>query len=419
MSFMFTRKLFDNVLKLNTFGFSLLLLLLTCGSLIINYTPFHDDLLLLVTPFSLNGLNYLANDNLLFIRPVEYYVFALASSIRLEGLPVLVNFIIISFTVVYSIKIISASYSDFDRKLSFLLVSFFVLSPVIASSAFQIDTLSQCLSNFCAVFLLWATISKKTNHFSIIFISVLGLLSKESFLPFLLTYIALQIFQKRKTLPIILFTLVLFYFIVRSNIISPNNIVDSERYNLSAGLNVLSNISLHFAGLFYLGSSPDLYVKNLLREFPAIVGSIILFCSFTWALISSKWTSKKLTILLFASISLVPGIFMSAVSEHNVSAFVWFGLIFICYVFIEIFNQKLVITLLLMSSLLAGFSVLRKASLLQATMNDFKRMSIEFRESKSVTCSRFFQKPFSFYFFNSEKHIQFISPNLKSIKCSV
>ena len=116
MNFIFLSKLLDNVLKFKTFGFSLLLLLLTCGSLIINYTPFHDDLLLLVSPFSINGLNYLANDNLMFIRPVEYYVFALASFIRFEGLPVLVNFIIISFTVVYSIKIVSSCNFHIDRK---------------------------------------------------------------------------------------------------------------------------------------------------------------------------------------------------------------------------------------------------------------------------------------------------------------
>lgn len=400
-----------------------ILLFIACGSLVFDYTPFHDDLLTLLSPWQQNGLNYLGG-TWLFFRPLEYLVFGISWEMGLPGLPVFMNIGIIAATAVFALKtIVSMDILKSQHPLVlFLIGSFFVLTPIIAASGFNVDTFSQCLANFCSVYLLWDLILKKDTPLISLFVFALGMLAKESFYLVGLAYGLIKITRNPTLLLSYSYLAVLAFGLAARNAIVESKLDLSQGggYRFSFGLNFVKNLALHFVGLFYPGSSPDLFILDFGRELVPILLSLILLACFLQGLLRVNLFKKTWIIWLFAVLSLIPGVIMQTVSEHNTSAFVWFGSILVVCYLLNSFDFRHVAIILLLFAFTSGISDARKASLLEETMNDFKKMKAEYADKGYVSCRRSFDRTFSYYYFNSSKHLPYLEESAHSsrILCS-
>lgn len=256
-----------------------------------------------------------------------------------------------------------------------------------------------------AAVLLWQAIQLRRNYVFIALVFVVGALSKESFIPYLL--LAAIIFWLRDKTPKILWfagLLTVAYFVARHSVIDYKLLAAIDRYKVGLGLNVFKNFLLHLGGLSYFGSSPDLFAGHFVREWPSIAVSAAFWLFVAIHLRFSPLTRAKTYILLFAGISLFPGIFTQGVAEHNVSAFVYFVLLYILYSLQERVASRVLLPLLMVVSIVFSAAIWQKTSLLADTIKDFRRMRALAQAGEPVTCLRKFEKPYSFYTMNSEKH---------------
>ncbi|MFN9990256.1 MAG: hypothetical protein ACK549_08425 [Cyanobacteriota bacterium] len=193
-----------------------------------------------------------------------------------------------------------------------------------------------------------------------------------------------------------------------------------DRYQINFGLNIFRNIFLHLAGLFYAGSSPDIFARNLARESFAIFVTLMIVGATLVALTKARWKKRYFFMILFLVFSLLPGVFLNGVSEHNASAFVWIGSILVLSICFDAYHVKYVAVGLLLFGLASAVSDFRKASLLATTMADHRTMLSEYKTTGKLRCRRNFERPYSFYFFNSNDHIYFVTngrPDSKYLTC--
>ncbi|MFN9568691.1 MAG: hypothetical protein ACK59G_01915 [Cyanobacteriota bacterium] len=405
------------------FFFACFAILASYGFLASVHTPIHDDIGTLVWPYRDYGLSYFANKDWDFFRPIEYYIFALGEKLSFSGFPIIVNFFILSITSVYATKITLQKTESFTygRPVEFLVCAFFVLTPIIAASSFNADLLSQCLANFCIIYLLWDITSQKGRPGVALAVLALGFLSKESFYPFAALYPLIKILSSPSSLAAYSYLAVpIFGLLLRGNVIASRSLEGIDRYQINFGLNIFRNIFLHLAGLFYAGSSPDIFARNLARESFAIFVTLMIVGATLVALTKARWKKQYFFMILFLVFSLLPGVFLNGVSEHNASAFVWIGSILVLSICFDAYHVKYVAVGLLLFGLASAVSDFRKASLLATTMADHRTMLSEYKTTGKLRCRRNFERPYSFYFFNSNDHIYFVTngrPDSKYLTC--
>lgn len=390
---------------LYSFIFNLLALLIFGGK-IIDHTPFLDDIETISAGHFRYGLNYFEwREKKLWFRPIEYYVYALLSLINSVNLMVVLSFFCVALSGALGAIIVASNVFFQAQAYAYLSGLLLTLHPIIASPAFRISILSQCMSNLFAMFLLLQAIQKQRNYTAIAIVFIVGALSKESFLPYLLLS-AIIYFLRDKNLKILIYAgvLTVLYLLARHAVIDYKLLAAVDRYHVGLGANVVKNLWLHLGGLAYFGSSPDLFTGNVSREWPSIAISLLFWLLVAFSVKITSITRVKIYILLFAGVSLFPGILTQGVAEHNISAFVFFAMLYVLYSLQERRSLSILLPLLILVISVSSAAIWQKTSLLADTIKDYRRMKAQAQAGQPVTCLRKFEKTYSFYKMNSDKN---------------
>lgn len=414
--------------KLKTIFFASLLLnffvLLLFGGKIIDHTPFMDDIETISAGHFRYGLNYFDwHEKKLWFRPIEYYIYALLALVGKVNLMIVFSYFFVAMAGAIGAVMIASSQPFVAPAAALLAGLVLTVHPIVASPAFRISILSQCLSNLGAALLLWQLLRKKRNDILIVLIFIIGALSKESFVPYIvLASILFYVRDRDLKIPLIGAVIIPIYLVARRAVIDGKLLAAVDRYQVGFGPNVIKNLLLHLAGLFYFGSSPDLFAGNLSREWPSLLVSAFFWALAVFLLLTSALTKEKIYILLFAGISLFPGILTQGVAEHNISPFVYFMMLFVLFELQARLTPRLLLPLLAVVALVSSLAILQKTTLLSETIQDFRRMRALAHAGQPVTCLRKFDKTYSFYRMNSAKladwYLVYDKPGLPVPRCA-